>query len=89
MILSEKVITKLLIKLRGSAGWSAPVLFPSPRVQVFSRRGPIVHEKETKKKVTDLEVTFQKFMGATKEFGNNRADKEFANTSEIQPVFNS
>ena len=40
MILSEKRITKALIRLRGCAGWSAPVLFANPRRQVFSRRGP-------------------------------------------------
>ena len=40
MILSKKRITKALIRLRGCAGWSAPVLFASPRRQVFSRRGP-------------------------------------------------
>ena len=40
MILSKKRITKALIRLRGCAGWSAPVLFAKPRRQVFSRRGP-------------------------------------------------
>ena len=35
-------ITKALISLRGSAGWSAPVLIANPRRQVFSRRGPNV-----------------------------------------------
>ena len=40
MILSTKRITKALIRLRGCAGWSAPVLFATPRRQVFSRRGP-------------------------------------------------
>ena len=38
---STKRITKALIRLRGCAGWSAPVLFANPRRQVFSRRGPI------------------------------------------------
>ena len=42
MILSKKRITKALIRLRGCAGWSAPVLFANPRRQVFSRRGPIL-----------------------------------------------
>ena len=37
-----KRITKALIRLRGCAGWSAPVLFANPRRQVFSRRGPYV-----------------------------------------------
>ena len=40
MALSKKQITKMLIRLRGWAGWSAPVLFSNPRRQVFSRRGP-------------------------------------------------
>ena len=38
MILSNKRITKALIRLRGCAGWSAPLLFANPRRQVFSRR---------------------------------------------------
>ena len=33
---------KALIRLRGCAGWSAPVLFANPRRQVFSRRGPFI-----------------------------------------------
>ena len=37
MIISEKRITKELIRLRGCAGWSAPVLFAKTG---FSRRGP-------------------------------------------------
>ena len=40
MLLSKKRTTKALIRLRGCAGWSAPVLFATPRRQVFSRRGP-------------------------------------------------
>ena len=40
MVLSKKRITKALIRLRGCAGWSAPVLFANPRNQAFSRRGP-------------------------------------------------
>ena len=40
IILSKKRMTKTLIRLRGCAGWSAPVLFAKPRRQVFSRRGP-------------------------------------------------
>ena len=43
MVLSKKRITKVLIRLHGSAGWSAPVLFANPRRQVFPRRGPIIH----------------------------------------------
>ena len=42
MVLSKTRITKALIRLRGCAGWSAPVLFANPRRQVFSRRGPIL-----------------------------------------------
>ena len=41
MVLSKKQITKALIRLRGWAGWSAPVLFANPQRQVFSHRGPI------------------------------------------------
>ena len=40
MILFKKRIIKELIRLRGCAGWSAPLLFANPRRQVFSRRGP-------------------------------------------------
>ena len=40
MIHSEKRITKALIRLRGCAGWSAPLLFANPRRQVFARQGP-------------------------------------------------
>ena len=41
MKLSKKRTTKALIRLRGCAGWSAPVLFATPQRQVYSRRGPI------------------------------------------------
>ena len=40
MILSNKQITKALIRLCGCAGWSAPLLFANSQIQVFSRRGP-------------------------------------------------
>ena len=40
MILSKKLITKVLISLHGCAGWSAPVLFANPQRQFFSRCGP-------------------------------------------------
>ena len=30
LILSNKLITKVLIRLRGCAGWSAPLLFANP-----------------------------------------------------------
>ena len=42
ILLSNKRITKALIRLRGCAGWSAPVLFAKPRRQVFSRQGPYI-----------------------------------------------
>ena len=38
IIFSKKRITKAIVRLRGSAGWSAPVLFANPRRQVFSHR---------------------------------------------------
>ena len=40
MVLSKKRITKALIRLRGCAGWSAPLLFANSQRQVFSPRGP-------------------------------------------------
>ena len=40
MLLFKKRTIKALIRLRGCAGWSAPVLFANSRRQVFSRRGP-------------------------------------------------
>ena len=40
MILSNKRITKVLIRLRRCAGWGAPLLFANHRRQVFSRHGP-------------------------------------------------
>ena len=40
IILSNKQITKSLIRLRRCTGWSAPLLFATNRRQVFSRRGP-------------------------------------------------
>ena len=53
MILFIKRITKALIRLRGCAGWSAPVLFANPRRQVFSRRGPyLLQEIDTLLAVT-------------------------------------
>ena len=41
MVLSKTQITEALIRLHGSAGWSAPVLFANLRRQVFLRRGQI------------------------------------------------
>ena len=43
-ILSNKRITKALIRLRGCAGWSAPWLFANHRRQVFSGRGPYIRK---------------------------------------------
>ena len=37
MIPSKKRITKALIRLSGSAGWSAPMLFANPRVAAHLR----------------------------------------------------
>ena len=38
MILYKRRITKALIRLRGCAGWTVPLLFANPERQVFSRR---------------------------------------------------
>ena len=47
MIPSNTRITKALIRLRGCAGWYAPLLFANHRRQVFSRRGPtIIKERD-------------------------------------------
>ena len=40
MVLSKKGIKKALIRLRGCAGWSAPLLFANSRRHVFLRQGP-------------------------------------------------
>ena len=48
MKISKKLITKALIRLRGCAGWSAPVLLANPRRQVFSRCGPYKWLNSTK-----------------------------------------
>ena len=45
MILSNKQITKALIRLRKCAGWSAPLLFANLRRQVFSRPGPSIYSR--------------------------------------------
>ena len=45
--LSKKRKTKVLIRLRGWASWSAPVLFANSRRQVFSRRGPYLWTDQT------------------------------------------
>ena len=42
MMLSKKLITKALIRLRGSAGCSVPVLFANPRRQGFSHQDPYI-----------------------------------------------
>ena len=43
MVLSKKRITKVLIRLRGCAGWSAPLLFANLRRQVFCEEAHISH----------------------------------------------
>ena len=43
VILSNKLITKALIRQRGCTGWSVPVLFANLRRQVFSRQGPYIN----------------------------------------------
>ena len=40
MILSNKWKTKVLIRLRVCAGWSAPLMFVNHQRQGLSRRGP-------------------------------------------------
>ena len=40
MISINKRIAKALIRRRGCAGWSAPLLFATPQRHVFLRRGP-------------------------------------------------
>ena len=57
MILSNTRKTKALIRLRGCAGWSAPVLFANPRRQVFLRRAPYVLRLESLKKCS-LHIVF-------------------------------
>ena len=60
MVLSKKRITKALIRLRGCAGWSAPVLFANTRKQVFSCRGPhhaITDKSKQRPPHTGLDVT--------------------------------
>ena len=42
MILSNRWITKALIRQRGRAGWSEPLLVAKLERQIFSRRGPFV-----------------------------------------------
>ena len=41
MILSKKGITKVLIRLHGCTGWSAPVLFATPQKTGFLATTPI------------------------------------------------
>ena len=40
MIISNKQMTKVLIRLRGCAGCTGTLLFANPRRQVFFRRDP-------------------------------------------------
>ena len=61
MILSEKRIKKALIRLRGCAGLSTPVLFANPRRQVLSRRGQIIILTSTKTPTCDKMRALQVF----------------------------
>ena len=54
MVLSNKRITKALIRLRGRAGWSGPLLFANPRSHVFLQLGPNIHESTKFKKKYEL-----------------------------------
>ena len=54
MVLSKKRDT--LVRLRGCVGWSAPVLFATPRRQVFSRRGPNKNKLTPKGVVAELSL---------------------------------
>ena len=49
MILFKKQITKVLIRQRGCAGWSAPMLFPNPLKTGFLALRPISCIKSTVK----------------------------------------
>ena len=57
IILSNKRITKTLIRLCGCAGWSAPLLFANPRRKVFSRLGPF--ENLVNHKIYSYAVSFK------------------------------
>ena len=46
MMLSQKRITKALIRLHGCSGWYVPVLFANLRRLVFLRRGPYNKSKQ-------------------------------------------
>ena len=63
MILCNKQI-KALIRLRGCAGWSAPLLFAKPRRQVFSCQGLYILLGNFEK-VTDLVKCFYVILGVT------------------------
>ena len=79
MILSKKRITKVLIRLRRWAGWSAPVLFANPRRQVFSRPGsylPCFYSRYMLELQLEQVKTFvSKVEGLAKEAGCKLADK--------------
>ena len=79
MIPSEKQITKVLIRLRQCAGWSAPVLFPNPRRQVFSRRGPYVSDifyKKTSYFFLQVAVAFWRAIGGAEDEVENLSDSD-------------
>ena len=69
MALSKMRITKALIRLRGCAGCSAPVLFANPRRQVFSRRGPytkdMLDSESSRQQVYAID-TFQNLLKVSK-----------------------
>ena len=70
MILSKKQITKALISLPGCADWSAPVLFPNPRRQVFLCQGPYVKINklfELKNVNIFISINFNMCFGCSKE----------------------
>ena len=46
MILSNKRITKVLIRLRGCAGWSAPLLFANPEDRVSRIGAQLIRFKQ-------------------------------------------
>ena len=59
MIFSNKRIIKLLIRLRGSAGWSAPVLSANPGRQVLLRRSQCTRgDQEVLGKVLFVRIAF-------------------------------
>ena len=58
MILSKKQNKKALIRLRGCAGWSAPVLFTNPEVRVSHVEAHIIALFMIRAIVNELHPTF-------------------------------